>query len=347
MKEIAGIDPNILAITPTVDGSCANDPSAAADTSRCWWTCGGCVNATSDVATCPDKNTWGVSFDDGPAPYTPKVLHFLDQNHLNATFFAIGSRIVERPAILQAEYMSGHHISVHTWSHSIPLTALTNAQIVAELGWGRQAIKETLGVTPITMRPPWGDADNRVRAISMAMGLKPIFWTREPTTLAQFDTNDWRVVAGQVTGAQSEEQFQSILANASLLDTGFIVLEHDLFQQEVDLSTGNFLPQALAKGFTLMDINSCRHLANTEAYLETVQNKSSIPTYPGAGGIDISGNGTVEGGNPSATGSSGGASGGAQGGGSSGSGSSAGVRLRVGSALVGLALPLGALAALL
>src|ERR1700678_3187904 len=37
------------------------------------------------------------------------------------------------------------------------LTSLSNAQIVAELGWTRKAIKAVLGVTPTTMRPPKGD----------------------------------------------------------------------------------------------------------------------------------------------------------------------------------------------
>ena len=34
---------------------------------------------------------------------------------------------------------------------------LTNAQIVAELGWTRKVIKDVLGVTPNTYRPPQGD----------------------------------------------------------------------------------------------------------------------------------------------------------------------------------------------
>lgn len=32
------------------------------------------------------------------------------------------------------------------------------------------------------------DVDDRVRAISMAMGMTPIIWTRTPTA-GQFDTN--------------------------------------------------------------------------------------------------------------------------------------------------------------
>jgi hypothetical protein len=34
-------------------------------------------------------------------------------------------------------------------------------------------------VTPNTFRPPYGDIDDRVRAIALAMGLQPIIWTRD------------------------------------------------------------------------------------------------------------------------------------------------------------------------
>ena len=34
---------------------------------------------------------------------------------------------------------------------------MTNEQIVAELGWTRKAIQSVIGVTPTTMRPPFGD----------------------------------------------------------------------------------------------------------------------------------------------------------------------------------------------
>lgn len=173
-------------IPPTAAGGCPNNTAAAADTSRCWWTCGGCVRDT-DITDCPTKNTWGLTYDDGPAFYTPNLLNFLDQNSLKSTFFVIGSRAISLPALLQVEYMGQHHISVHTWSHAAPLTTLTNEQVIAELGWCKKVIKDILGVTPNTMRPPFGDIDDRVRAISLAMGLKPIMWSRMSPT-ATFDT---------------------------------------------------------------------------------------------------------------------------------------------------------------
>ncbi|KIP04537.1 carbohydrate esterase family 4 protein [Phlebiopsis gigantea 11061_1 CR5-6] len=274
MKELEGID--IPDLEPTQDGDCSTDPAFAADAqNRGWWTCGGWT-ATTDIVACPDKWTWGVSFDDGPSAYTQNLLNFLDEKDLRATFFAVGSRIIERPNVLVEEYMKGHEIAVHTWSHH-PLTSLTNEQIVAELGWSREAIKTVLGVTPTTMRPPYGDIDNRVRAISMAMGLTPIMWTATPGGL-KFDTNDWRVAGGQMTGVQQFESFEQLLGNASAIDTGFIVLEHDLFEITVDLAIGYTLNAALTHNppFTLKPIGQCSNIPTTDMYQETTKNQTYL-----------------------------------------------------------------------
>ncbi|KAF8817444.1 hypothetical protein BYT27DRAFT_7126173 [Phlegmacium glaucopus] len=290
MKELDGF--NIPDIPPTVDGSCVNDPAAAADAAtRGWWTCGGYTRDT-DIVACPTKLDWGVSFDDGPSFYSMKLLNYLDAKDITATFFVVGSRTIEFPSILIEEYMAGHEISVHTWSHHY-LTTLTNEQIVAELGWTRKAIQNILGVTPVTMRPPFGDIDDRVRAISLAMGLIPIIWTQTPSG-AKFDTNDWRVAGGTVPGNVSVATFQQILGNATMLDTGFIVLQHDLFEITVDLAVGytfdtaeNFQPK-----LTLKPIGECSGMPAGNLYRETNLN-TSFPYHnvTTGGAVDVNGNG--------------------------------------------------------
>lgn len=52
-----------------------------------------------------------------------------------------------------------------------PLTSLTNEQIVAELGWTRKAIKAVLGVTPLTMRPPYGDIEYAPQCVQYMRGV--------------------------------------------------------------------------------------------------------------------------------------------------------------------------------
>ncbi|KAL1941246.1 hypothetical protein VTO73DRAFT_7458 [Trametes versicolor] len=172
--------------------------------------------------------------------------------------------------------MAGHEIAVHTWSHH-PLTAMTNEQIVAELGWTRHAIQTVLGVTPTFMRAPFGDIDNRVRAISNAMGMRPIIWTTGPG--GPFDTNDWHVPAGSVTAPEQFNIFQGLLGNATLMDTGFIVLEHDLFEITVDLAVGYTLDAALnhKPAFNLESIGQCLSLNAGDLYAETATtNVSSV-----------------------------------------------------------------------
>lgn len=286
MQELDGIDiPDI----PQTDGTCAGSPAnfaKAAD--NAWWSCGGYTRDT-DVTACPTKYTWGVSFDDGPGAYTGELLKYLDDKKVKATFFVVGSRVVERPGILIEEYISGHEISVHTWSHRL-LTTLTNEQIVAELGFTREAIKQVLGVSPTTMRPPQGDIDDRVRAISLAMGLVPIMWSSTPSA-GKFDTNDWQVAAGMVTGEQSFQTFESILGNASLLDTGFIVLEHDLYYATVQLATGYTLDAALKHNpaFNLQSIGQCLNYPPSNLYVETTTNATfpSNATKESVNGVAI------------------------------------------------------------
>jgi peptidoglycan/xylan/chitin deacetylase (PgdA/CDA1 family) len=227
--------------------------------------------------------TWGLTYDDGPSPYTPTLVNYLNSQNLKATFFVVGSRVVASPPLLQAMYSAGHQIAVHTWSHPA-LTTLSNEAIIAELGWTMKAIKEVLGVTPNQMRPPYGDIDDRVRAIATAMGLTPILWTRINPG-ATFDTDDFNINGGITSAPQVLQNWQNILGNVSSMNTGFIVLEHDLFQQAVDVATGYILPDALAHNppFKIEPVITCMNKPNSDAYIETNDNVTSPPPVKVAG----------------------------------------------------------------
>ncbi|KAI8995410.1 hypothetical protein BD414DRAFT_409519 [Trametes punicea] len=271
IKEVQDSGVEIPNIQPTVAGGCSANPEAAADQSRCWWTCGGCV-ASDDITTCPDKMTWGLTYDDGPALHTGSLLSYLDAQNLKATFFVVGSRAISYPALLQEEYMAQHQLAVHTWSHP-PLTTLTNEQVIAELGWSKKIIKDVTGVTPRMWRPPYGDVDNRVRAIAKAMGLQTSIWTRISPTIT-LDTGDFDIAGGLTTSEQVLNNWESIIGNVTVLDTGFIVLEHDLFQQSVDMAVGYILPDALAHQppFKIEPIITCWNKSLQDAYVETSDN---------------------------------------------------------------------------
>jgi hypothetical protein len=73
------------------------------------------------------------------------------------------------------------------------------------------------------------------------------------------------------------------LGNATSIDTGFIVLEHDLFQQAVDVATGYILPDALAHNpsFKIEPVVTCVNKPLSDAYIETNDNKTNPPVGAG------------------------------------------------------------------
>ncbi|KAG0229163.1 chitin deacetylase [Actinomortierella wolfii] len=213
--------------------------------------------------------TWGLTYDDGPSPDSPRLLDYLKSHNQKATLFIVGSRAISYPATLKRAYQEGHQIAIHTWSHP-SMTGLTNEQIVAELKWTEKAIHDIIGVTPLYWRPPYGDVDNRVRAIATQLGYKTAIWTQG------FDTNDWNIPGGLATPQSVIDTFKTWLTKIPTMSTGFIVLEHDLFPQEVDVAIKGILPVAFAtKGLTIQPIAQC--LGDAKPY------KEGAGTFPGGG----------------------------------------------------------------
>jgi hypothetical protein len=66
--------------------------------------------------------------------------------------------------------------------------------------------------------------------------------------------------------------------------TGFIVLEHDLYEQTVELATGYILPDALARTspkLNIMPVSQCLGLGLSDAYVETNNNSTHPPAQSG------------------------------------------------------------------
>ncbi|GAB3966247.1 hypothetical protein GCM10029978_030940 [Actinoallomurus acanthiterrae] len=175
-----------------------------------------------------------LTFDDGPGPYTAKLLDMLAARHVKVTFFLIGGNIRGREAIVRRELAEGHAIGDHSWSHP-QLSAMSDAavrsQLVRTLGEIRRA---TGGGTPL-MRPPYGATNRRVAAVTRHMGMAQILWS--------VDTNDWL------------DRNSAIVAHraVSWAHPGDIILMHDIHP-----TTVNAVPKILAglahRGFTFVTV---------------------------------------------------------------------------------------------
>jgi hypothetical protein len=123
----------------------------------CWWSASTCTipkhdNVNADIYTCPEPETWGLTYDDGPNCSHNAFYDYLEQQKLKASMFYIGSNVVNWPYGAQRGLQDGHHLADHTWSHQL-MTTLSNQEVLAELYYTQKAIKMVTGVTPLHWRP--------------------------------------------------------------------------------------------------------------------------------------------------------------------------------------------------
>ncbi|KAG9123464.1 hypothetical protein FRC07_014908 [Ceratobasidium sp. 392] len=252
-----------------------------------------------------------ISFDDGPLPPAMKLQQFLRQNNQKVTHFYIGQNILENPNVfLDAFGVSGDDIAVHTWTHPY-MTTLSNEMVVAELGWTMQIIHDsTGGRVPRFWRPPYGDSDNRVRAISREVfGMTTVIWND--------DTNDWAITEGTQTVAAATKIMQKAYTGPK--SPGKCILEHELSTQSVGvfINTYPLLAQNGWTGKTIADaVGSPWYLnaADDTSPVTPLDVAQPVPSNAAGGG---SGNSTATGGaggtatgtagSPSQTGSTSGA----------------------------------------
>ncbi|KAL4399617.1 chitin deacetylase [Malassezia pachydermatis] len=228
----------------------------------CWWTANKCTTPkhkgiNPDMSTCPEPSTWGLTFDDGPNCSHNAFYDFLKQQKLKATMFYIGTNVVNWPYQAQRGIVDGHDICVHTWAHRY-MTTLTNEQVFAELFYTARAIKAVMGVTPTCWRPPFGDVDDRVRAIATGLGLRTIVW--------QEDTDDWNVA--QVGVDKVKQNYQNIINKAG--SESPIVLTHEINNQTMQMFV-EMEPQVSQAYKHLVPVSACQNI--TKPYVEDI-------TYP-------------------------------------------------------------------
>ncbi|KAG8743382.1 hypothetical protein FRC10_012186 [Ceratobasidium sp. 414] len=240
-----------------------------------------------------------LSFDDGPLPPATALHQFLRSKNQKVTHFYIGQNILQNPKIfLDAFNVSGDDIAVHTWTHPY-MTTLSNEQVVAELGWTMQIIHDsTGGRLPRFWRPPYGDSDNRVRAIAREVfGLVTVIWNQ--------DTNDWAITSGTQTVAGATKVLQKSYTGPK--SPGLVILEHELSTQSVSVFVNNF-DLIAQNGWTPKTIADA---AGASWYLNAADNTSPVtpldvaqPVPAGAASGGGSGNSTASaGGSGSGSGS--------------------------------------------
>jgi peptidoglycan/xylan/chitin deacetylase (PgdA/CDA1 family) len=103
-------------------------------------------------------NEVALTFDDGPGPYTRRLVATLDRLHVHATFFAIGEQERYFSEGTIAELKSGDVVGDHTETHPM-MAALSAHEQYEELFEQIARIELLGGPRPRLFRPPYGSFD--------------------------------------------------------------------------------------------------------------------------------------------------------------------------------------------
>lgn len=151
-----------------------------------------------------------LTFDDGPARPTGRLVRLLRRERVPATFFMVGQRAAAAPRLARRVERAGFLVANHSWAHT-DMRTQTAAQVAASLRATQQELIRA-GTHPLrVMRPPYGALDAAARAGIRRAGFVPVLWT--------VDSRDW-------TGGTARQVADRILAGLRPHATN-IVLQHD------------------------------------------------------------------------------------------------------------------------
>jgi peptidoglycan/xylan/chitin deacetylase (PgdA/CDA1 family) len=197
----------------------------------------GHVKLTSnDNVDCSVVKCVALTFDDGPSPYTDRLLQILKDNDAKATFFLIGNKVAANPAGAKRIVDAGMEVGNHTWEHP-NMTTIPPEDIPAQLSKASDAIAAATGQRPTLFRTAGGLINDNVLAEAKRQGLADINWDVIPFDWA----NDGN------TAATRYMLMAQIKPNS-------VVLFHDTYSSTVDLIY-QFIPVLKANGYRMVTVS--------------------------------------------------------------------------------------------
>lgn len=202
------------------------------------------------ITECKVPGMVALTFDDGVTEMTSDLLDILKEEKVRATFFVLGREFDEDPKhgkrMLKRMWKEGHDIGSHSYSHPY-LTSLSDSEIRKQMKDTNRCFIDSLGYTPVLMRPPYGAVDSRVCSVLNGMGFKVVNW--------DIDSDDWRM-EGSSSSAVAEHITGLIKPLSRDRDASHIILMHEIYRSTIDAQR-RLIKDIKRKGYKLGNMSEC------------------------------------------------------------------------------------------
>ena len=200
------------------------------------WLTGHVRRAAAEEVDCAQVKCVALTFDDGPGPFTDRLLQILKDNDAKATFFLIGNKVAANPAGAKRVADAGMEVASHTWEHP-NMTTIPPELISGQLSKANDAITAATGQTPKLYRPAGGLSNDAVRAAAKQLGMAEILWDVVPF--------DW---------INDSDTAATTYMLKTQIKPGSVVLFHDTYSSTVDV-VYQFIPVLKANGYHLVTVS--------------------------------------------------------------------------------------------
>lgn len=182
-----------------------------------------------------------LTFDDGPAPGTNRLLDILEKEDVKVTFFMVGYTMDNYQDVMKRMAKDGHQLASHTYDHP-NLTKLSNSELRYQIDTTTTKIKTITGVDINALRPPYGAHNESVRN---AINMPVIMWS--------LDSRDWEAKDADIV-------YNRIVSEVK---DGDIILLHDLHQTSID-AAARVIPELKSRGYTFVTVEELIKLREGE-----------------------------------------------------------------------------------
>ncbi len=169
-----------------------------------------------------------LTFDDGPGPYTARLLDILAREDVKATFFVTG-KAADHPELIRRMAAEGHTVALHCYSHDYERIYASSEAYFDDLCRLEALLAEDLGYVPRILRFPGGSSN----AVSF---FNPGIMSRlsAEVTEAGYCYVDWNVDSRDSIGCRSAAGvLRNMQQGVEGLDSSVILL-HDIYAYSVD-----------------------------------------------------------------------------------------------------------------
>lgn len=182
------------------------------------------------------KKLVALTFDDGPGPYTERLLDAMKKRGVKATFFVLGNRVDKYGALIKRMEKEGHVVGSHSYDHP-NLTRLSYAKVKNNMEKTAKKIQKLIGHKPEVMRCPGGSCNDTVKKYAKNAGIPIAYWG--------VDTRDWE--------SRNVNKILKVAFGKDGIENGSIVLMHDIYETTVDAAI-KMMDRLIKEGYTFVTV---------------------------------------------------------------------------------------------